>query len=254
MTPLPTSSFADSPAGPEEDLGDYRAVSAMAVIGVVLGILSATAFIHPLLWLLACIAVIVNAVALRQLAESNSRLLGRKAALAGMAVSLIFTIAAPTQFLIHRHMLSREAVGVAREWFGYFRDNRPEMAFSMSHYPMSKEARERLPMPARGESGSAMRPIRDFLREPQVDLMLKLGKRAHIRFFETEEVWSGGNMEGVREIYVVTVGENAQPTSFFIRLGVTRSRDLATGEWQWQVTKNEFLNAPPPGLEGADSG
>ena len=254
MSPLPTS-LNDPAIGGDEDLGDYRAVSASAVIGLILGILSATALIHPLLWVLAWVATAVNGIALRRIADANSRLVGRKVALIGLGLSLIFSVAAPVQFAVHRRQLRREAVDLAREWFGYLRDNRPEMAFRVAQMPATKTAREQSPL-ANYESGSApIKQLQDFLHDSAVDLLLKLGKRAHIRLYENEEVWSGtGGMEGVRDVYAVTVNDGGQPTSFFIRFGATRTRDLATGEWEWQVTKYEFLNAPPQSLADAVGG
>lgn len=254
MAPLPSSNVAEANLGPDEDIGDYRAVSGLAVVGLILAILSATAFIHPLLWLAAWTAALVNGVALRRIGEANSRLIGRKAALIGLAVSLICSIGAPVQFIVHRRQLRREAVEIAREWFDYLRDNRPEMAHRMSQFPQTKAARGKSPLPDYEAGSAPLEPLRGFIQESPVDLLLKLGKRAHIRLYENDDVWSSGGMEGVRDVYVVTVGEDNQPTSFFLRLGTTRSADLATGEWQWQVTLHEFRNEPPPGLEDVASG
>ncbi|HVA45564.1 MAG TPA: hypothetical protein VNH11_04185 [Pirellulales bacterium] len=251
MAPLPPS-IAEEDAEVDRELGPYRAVSGLAVAGLIMGLFSATALIHPLLWLVACVAIVVNALALRRIAALEPMLIGRKAALVGLASSLIFVISAPVQNLVHRRALRQESMEIAQEWFTDLRENRPEMAHKMSQFPLTAAARLKSPLPDYESGKIPLDPLRKFVRESPVDLLLKLGKRARIRWYAHEDVWADRGLEGVRDIYAVTVGDGPQATSFFIRIGTTRSRDIVTGEWQWQVTKHEFVSATPTGLLGND--
>lgn len=238
----------------EDNLGQYHAVSGLAVAGLIAGMASILAFLHPLLWLVPLAAIVLNALALRRIAEAMPELIGRKAALAGLAMALICGISGPIQLLVYLRDLRTESVEVAREWFTALRENRPEYAHRLCLFPST--AASRAQSPAQHYASGAMAPetLRHFVNESPIGLLLKLGKRAHVRFYQNEEVRSNREQEGVRDLYVVTVGEGADAVSFFIRLGTNRSADLATGDWQWQVSKYEFVTMPSPVLLDAAGG
>ncbi|HEV3004933.1 MAG TPA: hypothetical protein VGX78_10755 [Pirellulales bacterium] len=238
----------------EDEFGRYRAVSALAVTGVLLGLFSILAYIHPLLWLVPLVAIIVNVVALRRIAEASPALIGRKAALVGLALSLIFAIAVPIQRAIHRRELRAESLKIAEEWFNGFRDNHPEIAHRLSRYPTSAATRAQSPLKQFSSGMMSQEALRKFVHDSPNELLLKLGKRARVRLLAHEVVWAEQAMEGVRDFYVVTVGNGPETVSFLISLGTTRSKDLATGDWQWQVTKSEFVHVPPPELTEALGG
>ncbi|HVX15802.1 MAG TPA: hypothetical protein VHC22_31760 [Pirellulales bacterium] len=227
----------------EDDSGDYRGVSALAVAAVILGVGSILAFVHPLLQLVPLSGVVIAALALRNIAALSPRLIGRKAALVGMTICLVCLLSAPIYRAIARRGLRAESTKIAEEWFGYLRENRPELAFRLTQYPSTKEARSKpgLEFPS---NEMMQESLRKFATQMPMNLLLKLGKRAHVRSYCNEEVWTDHDMDGVRETYVVTVGEPPMATSFFICLGTTRSKDLATGDWQWQITKHDFVTMP----------
>ena len=228
----------------DDDLGAYRAVSGLAVAGLIVGVCSVMAFIHPLLWLVPLAGIVLDALALRQIAEASSRLIGRKAALVGLAISLVCGTSAPIQAFLYRRAMQAQAIEIADEWFNSLRENRPELAFRLSQHPTSRAARVKSPIAEYLGNDMMRDSLRSFIRQSPNALLLKLGRRGHVRLYQNEDVWSDQVVDGVRDIYVVTVGQDPTAVSFFIRLGTTRSRDLATGEWQWQVSKNEFVTMP----------
>lgn len=247
MTPLSHLNEAETTAV-EDNLVEYRAVSGLAIAGFLLGILSLLGLVHPLLSLLSLAGVIVSVLALRRITEASPALIGRKAALTGLALSLIFGISTPVERAVHSRALRAESAEIAVEWFSALRENRPEFAHRLSQYPTTRMARTQSPLKQYETGSMRVEALRKLVKESPVDLLLKLGKQAHVRWYQNEEVWSEKELEGVRDIYVVTVGEGAQAVSFFVRLGTTRSQDLATLEWQWQVSKSELISAPPPAL------
>lgn len=243
MSPL-SSSLSPKPLDAEDIIESYRAVSSLAVAGLILGLCSVVALIHPVLWLVPLVGIAIDCMALRQIAMASPPLLGRKAVLIGMTLSLIFGIAAPIQYGAHRRALRAEAIELAEEFFTVLRENRPDYALRLTRQPTTKTARTKPPMamPSMGED--ALASVRKFTQEQPAELLLKVGKRAHVRLYQHGEVWRDESTEGVRDTYVVTVDEETQPVSFFVKLGCTRSQDLATGEWQWQISKNEFVSYP----------
>jgi hypothetical protein len=254
MTPLARSNEAEA-AALDGDLGQYRAVSGLAVVGLLAGVFSVLAFVHQLLYLVPLAAIVINLLALRQIAEASPPLIGRKAALTGLALALIFVGSAPVQRAVHRRDLRAQSLQIAREWFTALRDDRPEVACRLSRLPTTAAMRAQSPLKQFENGMLSLERIRKYVRESPVDLLLKLGKRAHVRLYAAnDDIWWDSEMEGVRDYYVVTVGQGPEAISFFILLGTTRTKEIGTGEWQWQVTKSEFVRTPPPELIDALGG
>jgi hypothetical protein len=244
---LTSSSLSAESLGPEDGLQDYKAVSGPAVVGLLVGFLSVIAFSHRLLILVPLVGVLVNVYALRQLALASPPLIGRKAALTGLACSLICGISALLQFALYQWEMRAQAVAIADEWFTALRENRPDAAYRLTQYPTTKAGRgsPSIEMTMDNERGQMfLKSVRRFTQEPPVAQLLKLGKRAHVRLYQHEDVWADRDLEGARNVYVVTVGDGPHAASFFVRLGCSRSQDVATGDWQWQITKYEFISMP----------
>jgi hypothetical protein len=237
----------------EDELGQYRAVSGSAVAGLLLALFSILTYVHPLMWLVAVAAIVLNAVALKRIAETSPAPIGRKAALTGLALSLIIAIGMPLQINANDRELRLESLKIAEEWFTALRDNRPELAHRLTKSATTAETRAKPPLDEY-KNPMQMDSLRKFSREPLIELLLKLGKRAHVRLFEHDASWEQQGAEGTRDYYVVTVGNGPDAVSFFMELGTTRTRELTTGKWQWQVTKDEFLHAPVPEIAQALGG
>lgn len=235
----------------EEPLDDYRPVSTMAIGALLLGLCSATALIHPVLWVVPVAGASCAWLALRRIAAASPPLLGRKAALVGLTLALIFGISAPIQHGLHRYALRAEAIELANEWFTALRQNKPDYAVRLSLRAVSKASREKPPLADMTDRERLLSEVRKAIREQPLELLLKLGTKAHVRFFQNDAVWWDEKNEGVRDTYVVTVGQGSEAVSFFVRLGFVRSQDLASGEWQWQITKHELIGYPDPAVFGA---
>ncbi|HEV3345069.1 MAG TPA: hypothetical protein VG125_32130 [Pirellulales bacterium] len=238
----------------DDNLGQYRAVSGLAVAGLLTGLFSILAFVHYLLYGVPLASIVINLLALRRIAEASPALIGRKAALTGLALALIFLIAAPVQEAVYDRDLHVQSLQVAEEWFRSLREDRPELAYRLTQFPTSAAMRQQDAVKNyRGVMVLSER-LQKYLRESPIELLLKLGKRAHVRFCANQDIWSEREMEGVRDYFVVTVGKGPQAVSFFISLGLTRTKDVGTGEILWQITKAEFVDMPTPELRDALGG
>lgn len=250
MMPV-SSSPQTEPRDLEQPADDYRAVSALSITALLLGLCSVLALIHPVLWLVPLAAVLIAWLALRRIAVASPPLLGRKAALIGMTLALIFGLSAPIQDWLHRRVLRGEAIELADEWFTALRQNKPDYAVRLSRHPTSKASRERPPTADSADRDGLLTEVKRVVREQPVELLLKLGNKAHVRHYQHEAVWWDERNEGARDIYVVTVGKGSEAVSFFVRIGCLRSQDLASGEWQWQITKHELIVYPDPTVVNA---
>ena len=88
--------FASTPV--EADVARYRPFCGLAIVGLLVGLLSALAILDPLLWFLPVLGVVLSAVALRRVAAADPPLVGRTAAVAGLGLSVAFAVAGPTDF------------------------------------------------------------------------------------------------------------------------------------------------------------
>src|ERR1700687_5105154 len=101
------STATDSFAPPADPQRDYKVVERWAVGGLLLGFFSPLTLIAPILWLVPLLGIVANAVALRRI-KLDANLVGRNAALLGLALSIVLSIAPPAQYLTSCEMLSRQ--------------------------------------------------------------------------------------------------------------------------------------------------
>lgn len=91
----------------ENEIPTYRAVSRLAVASVLLGLGSLAAFIDLWFLPLAVLAVIAGAMAERKIRLYSDVLTGRRLAQAGLALGLVFGLAATTNALVSDFLLKR---------------------------------------------------------------------------------------------------------------------------------------------------
>ena len=83
----------------DEEVARYRAISSLAVAGLLAGLLSPLAMFAAVLWLVPLAAVVLSGLALRRIATRSPELVGRPAALAGLLLGTAFLVAAPVDDL-----------------------------------------------------------------------------------------------------------------------------------------------------------
>jgi len=110
-----SNSLSDLSDG-EPAVDGYRPVSGMAVAALVVGVLSIAAIFHPGFWFLPILGAVFAAMALRQLAQPDSLVIGRTAALAGLGLSLFLAALAPTESVTRIWIKNRRAEHVAARW------------------------------------------------------------------------------------------------------------------------------------------
>jgi hypothetical protein len=66
------------PEHPDPDLAAYRPVSGWGIAALVVGLASAAALAHPLLWCVPLLGLGLSIVALRRIERSQVKVLGRK--------------------------------------------------------------------------------------------------------------------------------------------------------------------------------
>ncbi len=223
----------------EADVAEYQAISGTAVFGLLLGILAPLALIHPLLWIVPGAGIFCSAIALRRIARDAPALIGRKAALVGLVLSVLFAGAAPANWFTYRHLVDREARQFALQWFEFLR--RGEM---LKSYQLQEPPRERLPLDDNlRERFLAAEEERSFLdmytRRAEIRSLLALGEKTTVRYYDSVEQRHTGEGDVVKQIWAVTAEEAGRKTSYFLELKLRRYAASDLGQAYWQIVDFE---------------
>jgi hypothetical protein len=210
----------------DAELAAYRALSGLAVAALVFGLLAALAMIDPLLWAVPIVGTALGIGALRRIKEQWPALSGRGFAWVGLVLSLVFVVAAPTQWLAYRWQVRTEARQFAEMYFRDLANRRPEKAFQLSLPPQQRLALkddEQLWGFYRNNQKMRQR-LENFANSPLVRTLLALGsERATVRFYETLDQQSAdGNRDVVNERYAVTYEEQGEKKTFFVDVQMVR--------------------------------
>ncbi len=121
-----------------EAVANYRAVSIVAIVALVLGLLAPVALIAPVLILLPAAALFASLLALRGIAMSDGVLVGRGLAVGGLMLGLCFGSAALSSESIQTWLLARQAKPWADTFIGLVREDKLPAAFELTLPPQQR--------------------------------------------------------------------------------------------------------------------
>lgn len=242
---------SNSPHPPLHDLQDtelahYRAICGWAVAALVCGLAAPLALLALGMWLVPASGVLCAAIALWRIGRPDSGLTGRKAALAGLLLSLLFGAMAAGDWFACRWMVRGEARRVAEAWFACLAEGRAEAAHQLTLAPHLRAA----PGEALGDiyrSGPRRREeLEQYVARPAVRKLLDLGPRAAVRYDRTAGQQRYGDREIVEPVYAVAFDEGGGRKSLSVLLHLERRRlDSGAVVWHvWQVLGAELVGEP----------
>ncbi len=123
-----------------DELGQYRSLSSLAVVSVVLGAFSALTFASPMLIVVPLAAAGTALLALRSIATSGGGLSGTRLALVGLTLAVMFGVAAFARVVVRDSLLERQVDQVCQQWLGLASDGQVDEMLVL----MSKQAADRL--------------------------------------------------------------------------------------------------------------
>jgi hypothetical protein len=115
-----------------EDLAGYRPVSRLAVAALAAGCGSALVLFTPLAAMLPLVAIMLAVAALAELRRGGGRIVGRWAALGGIALAVGFVSQAAAAALADRWVTGRRAAATATIWIDSIRAGRLADAMAAS--------------------------------------------------------------------------------------------------------------------------
>ncbi len=124
----------------ENELPAYRAISRLAVFSLIFGFLAIFSFAHWFFYLFAILAIVAGVAANMTIGRYSDVLTGKGLASAGIALGLIFGLAAGTVATVESYVRNREAEKFAKKLVVMLKAPSPGEAFWWSHHPdMRKE-------------------------------------------------------------------------------------------------------------------
>ena len=177
-----------------DEWGQYRSLSTLAVIALVLGLCSIVAFASPLMLVVPLAAVAASLLALRGISASEGGLSGATLARLGLALAILFSVASFARVKVRDVILQRQAERVARQWLALAAQGRSEAMRDL----MSRDAVEKFSAPA--ETGQPAPSFFDGIlasalmrQDPLVLGLSELGKSGDVRFLVDEsQVYATG--------------------------------------------------------------
>jgi len=210
----------------------YQAISPWAPASVLLGVAAAAALIHPLLWFVPLLGIVVSCLSLRQLAPLTGRI-GRKGVLLGLALSLFFGAIAPARTVTRSWLLTRESRRISVEWVELIRDGDLEQAHQ---WTLEATRRHQSNFPVKEyyeENPDAWKDFQEFFQSDEMRNIVEFIRSGKVRYSAQVSVQSDRNSIHVVDQFVVddTDGKREVRLSTYLK----RTVDRQTGKAYWQI-------------------
>jgi hypothetical protein len=230
----------------------YRSVSLTAVWGLIFGVLGVFSLAIPLLWLVPLLGVALSALALRRIARDAPTVTGRKAALAGLFLSVVFVVAGPAEAIGYRLWVEREARQFADYWFEFLRQNEPQKAHQLSLAPGVRPPMDAALWEFYRQGPRWYEELGAYVAQPAIRTLLALGPKAEVRFYHIAQHDRQDERDVVEPIYAVTYLDGRQKKTFFVLLSLERQRyrssdgdRLRLGHADWRIHRVDGGVRPP---------
>ena len=214
----------------------YSTISGWAVAAVIVGVLSATALVSPLLWLVPAVGIGIALAAMWRINRSRGDLIGWNMALLGLLLSLMFIVAGPVRTVSRQIWLRARAEQFADGFMNLLQQQQSYLAHQFTLGPDSRH----LAVPDLPELYEKDEKMLDgykaFLKREPAKTLLTEGKRAKFERGSSEVLEDDGNdAVGVR--YHITAPDAGGSKNFDASLILERSLSHAGGAEQWQVVR-----------------
>jgi hypothetical protein len=218
----------------DAELAAYRALCGQAVLGLIFGLLAPLAMVDPMLWSVPLLGSLLSIGALRRIKRLAPELTGRKMALGGLALSLVFLTAAPANWLAYRKMVRDEARQFSALWFKYLTHDEPQKAHQLTVAPQSRQPLDENLWAVYRAVPRLREELENYVNAPLTRTLLALGPKARVRFYQAADQAHQNDMNRVDQWYAVTYEEEGERKSFFVRVGAMRTK-LKGGRAGWRI-------------------
>ena len=247
---MATNPGLERPAAQDAEIAQYRALSTASLVGLFFGLLAWVALLDRWGWFVPILGIIFSGLGLWRVTRHADAMIGRKAALWGLWLSVVFAVAAPTHWFGYRRMVRREATQFATEWFEYLRNDKPLEIHQLSWHPKHRLPLDETLVDAYREDRDELKKARKYSAGPLISRLLSLGPKAEARYYTTVSEERGRRAMVLHEIFSVTFEEDGRRKTFFVGLLMDRL-PLGNGKYSWRVIDTEYgPRVVPPEFRG----
>jgi hypothetical protein len=225
-----------------ENVANYRSLSVLALLSLVLGLFSTLSLVFTLFLGVVLLGLIVSLIALRQISLSEGRLAGRWAAVLGLILCVTCGVATMSRGAAIRYLRTSQAQQYARNWLSVLVAGKTTQAFRGT-----LEGNQPPPMPEPGMPPRTTTPLDDFKNDELIKKIAAAGEDAKIDYAGTYEYVAQSRRDYfLRQRYVITPqpGSKARSKPIRVNVAVQRSRLRGDAKPRWLITKFESTNAP----------
>lgn len=219
----------------DAEVAEYRALSTLAVVGLIFGLLSAAALVDPFAWCLPLLGVLFSLGALRRIARAEPALVGRKAALIGLVLALLMGSTALGQWGGTRYLLRRQARQFATVWFDALRGQQPQVAHQLTQRPKIRRPLDAALWEFYRTGPDRREQLEEYTAQPLVHTLLALGEGARVRYCGTRAVGRYASGFSVFQIFAVTFDQAGRRTTFFVGVDARRTAPDDSGKADWYL-------------------
>jgi hypothetical protein len=227
----------------DAEFAAYRALASQAVVGLLFGLLAPTALLAPAIWGVPAAGVFFSAWALRRIKSDPLALTGRKMAWAGLSLSLLLLVAAPSDWLVYRHIVRDEARQISSLWLRCVTHKEPQKAHQLTVPPRNRQPLDDSLWRYYRNNPHSRRKLEGYVQMPLVRTLLEMGSRADVRFYETAGQSQEDDADFVEQVYAVTYEEAGEKKTFFVVVQSMRTK-LADGQAGWQILQTALAGKP----------
>jgi len=236
MSPDPLTPGTEHPEF--ETVAEYPSVSRLAVLSLALAVLGCGAIFSPLLVCAAVAAALTAAAALWSIARAEQPMWGRKAAIAALLISVLFSAWGITWRVVREQVIFAQARQQADKWLELVQAGRLYEAHQLH---LSHENRQ-VPGADLKEYYRTDRDARfeyeSFLRGPALRPIIDGGTRGQLRFLDYESLLNEPHMTQTTDVVTLRYALDApgigpsEPLVFLLLIARKVADGGAEAEWE----------------------
>ncbi|MFW6169322.1 MAG: hypothetical protein ACODAD_02450 [Planctomycetota bacterium] len=228
----------------DPDIEFHGQPQALALITLALGLLSFLACFNTMFWGLPILALVLGPISLFTLARSPDKI-GRKAALAGMLLAILFGSSTISRHVSRRLWVSEHARRYANLWLQRIQENKLKEAHQL-HLPqahraatggsLDKHYREQQPLQEELEGFYGSAPLKTFI---------EVAPRAKIEFVGQIGYQPAVSQDDVVLRYVARYQQNGESKELAMDLIMRRKAQFEQGISSWYLLNVREVDGAP---------
>jgi hypothetical protein len=229
------------PREAEDRTGEYQAVCGWAIAAFVLGLFSVAALAAPVLWVVPVAGVSCAAVAMWRIKRSRGELIGWNLSLLGLALALIFGVAAPTHIVTRWMWLKQRAEVAGKQYIDLLQKNQPYAAHQLTlSEGMRQKSLDDAPA-AYAADQKLLDRYNNFLKHEPAKSLLDHGGEAKVDLVSSSMLTSSEGADDIGLHYRISYPLDGTTKSIDVGVVLRRTLDAHTQREEWFVLRSNAI-------------